>query len=56
MSCFPLEARWSHESRGASRTRVPPQARLAVLPIQTIQTGGALNPRRSRWPRGTRHA
>jgi len=56
VSRFPLEARGSHESRGASGTRVPPQARLAVLPIQTIQTSRALNPRRSWWSSGTRHA
>lgn len=56
MSRFSLEARGSHESRRASGARVPPQARLAVLPIQTIQASRALDPRRSWWPRGTRHA
>lgn len=54
MAGFSLEARGSHESGRASRTRVPPQARFAILPIQTIQTGGALNPGRSWWSRGTR--
>lgn len=33
MSCFPLETRGSHESRRASRTWVPPQAGLAILPV-----------------------
>lgn len=56
MSWFSLEAWGSHESGGASRTGVPPQARLAILPIQTVQTGGALNPGRSWWSRGTRQA
>lgn len=54
MAGFSLEARGSHESGRASRTRVPPQARFAVLPIQTIQTSRALNPGRSWWSRGTR--
>lgn len=54
MAGFSLEARGSHKSRRASRTGVPPHARFAVLPIQTIQTGGALNPGRSWWSRGTR--
>lgn len=56
MSGLPLEARGSHESGGPSGAGVPPQARLAVLSIQTIQAGGALDPGRSWWPRGTRHA
>lgn len=33
VSGFPFETRGSHESRGASGTRVPPQAGLAVLPV-----------------------
>lgn len=56
MSRLPLETWGSHESGWASGTRVSPQAGLAVLPIQTIQAGRALNPGRSWWPRGTRHA
>lgn len=33
VSSFPLETRGSHESRGASGTRVPPQAGFAILPV-----------------------
>lgn len=56
MTCFPLEAWRSHESGRASRTWVPPQARLAVLPVQSVQPSRALNPGRAGWPRGPRQA
>lgn len=56
MSCFPLETWGSHESRGARRTGVSPHSRLAILPVQAVQTCGSLNPRRSRWPGGPRQA
>lgn len=56
MPCFPLETRGSHESRRASGTWVPPQARLAILPVQSVQPSRALNPGRAWWPRGTRQA
>lgn len=56
MSCLPLEARGSHESGGSSGAGVSPQARLSILSIQTVQAGRALDPGRSWWPRGTRHA
>lgn len=56
MPCLPLETWRSHESRRASGAWVPPQARFAVFPIQSIQPSRALNPRRAWWPRGTRQA